>query len=304
MTATQPGKPKAQHTVSRFLIKGFADKHGQVAFYDRAAARHRHIPFGSRIFETDFDSHDPDETEKMWGRVETRAGNVLARLKQQLTIDPGDEETLRDLIAVHWARSRAMMTARDRVTGQVVEQSITNVLDRRLPIVEAAYRNTFGHEPASAEDLVDFTIQLHERAVNEGSAQWHSDRNPANLDGGRKILEKWKLQIGLAPEGSEFVVGDNPVIVMKPSHAGVGPHQDVALGDANQIAMPISPRILLGLGPTNEITTVTPDVARWYNERQWQGAQHWVIARPGGIEEDFMRIAQAYQELKRDGRLP
>ncbi|UDY22924.1 DUF4238 domain-containing protein [Nocardioides sp. Kera G14] len=293
-----------QHTVSRFLIKGFADKHGQVAFYDRAASRHRRVPFGSRIFETVFDAHAPDETEMMWGRVETRAGHVLARLKEKPTLQPGDEEPLRDLIAVHWARSRGMMTARMNLTGQVVEQSITSVLGQHLPMIATAYRNTFGEEATSAEELVDFTIQLHERAISEGSDEWHCDRNPINLEGARAILGKWKVQLGLAPEGSEFVIGDSPVIVMKPGHVGVGPHQGVALGDANQIAMPISPRILLGLGPTSETTTVTSDVARWYNERQWQGAQHWVIARPGGIEEDFMRIGQAYQELNREGQLP
>lgn len=289
--------------MSRFLIKGFADDQGRVAFFDRAADRHRRVPFGSRIFETLFDAHDPAETEKLWGRIESRAGEVLARLHGRPTLQPGDDETLRDLIAVHWARSRGMMTARMSITSQVAENSITNVLDQHLTMVASAYRQTRGEDPATVQDLVDYTTQLHERSIREGSSAWHSDRNPLNLEGARTILGGWKVQLGLAPEGSEFVIGDSPVIVMKSGHDGVGPHQGVALGDANQIAMPISPRILLGVGPTNEINTVTPDVARWYNERQWQGAQHWVIARPGGIEEGFMRIGQAYQELKRTGHL-
>ena len=136
--AKAPGTPMRQHTVSKFLLKRFADQ-GDVAVFDRRDGRRRRLPFGSGILETKFDAHDPKGSGAMWGSVETRAGINIMRLEWGLPLKSDDEQTLRDLMAVHWARSRAIMIARDAITEGIVEDSKRKILEARPHLLVQAY---------------------------------------------------------------------------------------------------------------------------------------------------------------------
>lgn len=48
---------------------------------------------------------------------------------------------------------------------------------------------------------------------------------------------------------------------VEPNHDGIGYHQGVALGDANQISMPISPHVMIGMGPTADAIELTDESA-------------------------------------------
>lgn len=140
---------------------------------------------------------------------------------------------------------------------------------------------------------------VHGSVVAAGEDQWHSERKVVNLGEARKMFARSAIQVGFTPPGSELVLGDAPVLVMKDGDPGVGPHHGVALGDASQIVMPITPRILLALGPTASVVTMTPDVVRWYNDRQWDGYQEWIVARPGGSQETRMRLEETLERMRR-----
>ena len=106
------------------------------------------------------------------------------------------------------------------------------------------------------------------------------------------------IQVGFTPPGSELVLRGAPVLDegQRPRRR---PHHGVALGDASQIVMPIIPRILLALGPPASVVTMTPDVVRWYNDRQWDGYQKWIAARPGGSQETRMRLEETLERMRR-----
>lgn len=296
--AKAPGTPMGQHTVSKFLLKRFADK-GDVAVFDRRDGRRQRRSFGSGIFETTFDAHDPTRSEAMWGSVETQAGITIRRLESGLPLKSDDGQTLRDLMAVHWARSRAIMTARDAITEGIVEDSKRKTLEARPHLLVQAYLTEVGLIPTTKDQLEWINDLVHGRVVAAGADQWHSERNVVNLDEARKMFARSAIQVGFTPPGSELVIGDAPVLVMKEGDPGVGPHHGVALGDASQIVMPITPRILLALGPTASVVTMTPDVVRWYNDRQWDGYQKWIVARPGGSQETRMRLEETLERMRR-----
>jgi hypothetical protein len=169
-----------QHTVSKFLLKRFADK-GDVAVFDRRYGRRQRRSFGSRIFETTFDAHDPKRSESMWGSVETRAGITIRRLESGLPLKSDDEQTLRDLMAVHWARSRAIMTARDAITEGIVEDSKRKTLEARPHLLVQAYLTEVGLIPTTSAQLEWINDLAHGRVVAAGVDQWHSERNVVNL---------------------------------------------------------------------------------------------------------------------------
>jgi hypothetical protein len=66
----------------------------------------------------------------------------------------------------------------------------------------------------------------------------------------------------------------------------------VALGDADHVAMPITPQLMVGLGNPSQVVSLDPDAVRWYDELQWQASQRWIVCRPGGLEEGRMQIQE------------
>jgi len=300
-----PGPPLGQHTVSKFVLKQFANGDGTVAAYERATGRWRRHSFGARIFETTFDGHDPHRSEALWQGVETRAGLVLEHLNDRTVLEDATAvHTVRELMAVHWARSRGLMTAREIVTDRVVEESKLNLLQTKPHLLADAYLAEVGLVPTTQDQLEWISNIVHDRVAAAGKEQWHSDRNPENLDQAITMFARSELQVGYPPAGAQLVIGDSPVLLTRQGQPGVGPHQGIAIGDADHIAMPITPSILVSLGTQPAIVDLTPDVVAWYNQRQWDGYQDWIVCCPGDAEETRMRAEQELEQLRRAGRFP
>jgi hypothetical protein len=140
-----------------------------------------------------------------------------------LPLKSDDEQTLRDLMAVHWARSRAIMTARDAITEGIVEDSKRKTLEARPHLLVQAYLTEVGLIPTTSAQLEWINDLVHGRVVAAGEDQWHSERNVVNLGEARKMFARSAIQVGFTPPGSELVLGDAPVLVMKDGDPGVGP---------------------------------------------------------------------------------
>jgi hypothetical protein len=103
------------------------------------------------------------------------------------------------------------------------------------------------------------------------------------------MMRKWSVQFGHAPAGSDFIISDAPVITMKRGHGGVGPHQAVALGDANEICMPLSPTVIVGFGPAGRNLHLTADAVDRYNDLQMRARLRWLGCAPGGPSDHQLR---------------
>jgi hypothetical protein len=74
-----------------------------------------------------------------------------------------------------------------------------------------------------------------------------------NIDKVEDFMTKHGLEIGLAPEGSSFTIGDSPAITMS-DDGRMGVLNGVAITDSQSFAMPVTPRHLVTL-KTNPKTT-------------------------------------------------
>ena len=67
-----------------------------------------------------------------------------------------------------------------------------------------------------------------------------------NIDKVEDFMSRHGLEIGLAPEGSNFIIGDSPAITMS-DDGRMGVLNGVAITDSKSFAMPVTPRHLITL---------------------------------------------------------
>jgi hypothetical protein len=273
--------------VSKVVLKRFL-WHGEISVYDRETDTICTKGPGG-VFRTEFfDRHDPLGAEHQWEAVETRMGRAYRLLDARRALDDPDAvATLRDIMAVHWARNPATRAVSDQITAQVMADSMRKVATRPDLLARELTKQT-GLVAAGHGELDWINAQVHERVVAANREQWWSDGTARRLQLAREKFAESAVQVGYA-EGCDFIIGDVPVITVKRDHAGVGPHQGVALGDAIEICMPISPTIIIGLGPKPAVLTLKPDDVRRYNGLQVRGFARWIGCRPGGVSDREMR---------------
>jgi len=280
--------PKKQHTVSQVVLRRFA-LHGNIRVYDRAAGRFYSQGPGS-VFRSYFDQVDPTTAEARWGAIESRVPAAYRLLDQRRPPDEQAAATLRDLLAMHWARSAAMRRAHEQVGERVVAQRIDE-RSRQPEFLATLFRQRTGLEAAGPEGLDWINGEVHRRALKEIDQPLFSAKVAEYFELARVRLARWQLEIGYVEAGADLMIGDAPVITLRPGHAGVGPHQDVAFQDATSFHMPISPTIVIGLAAKPSQVSIDAQRARALNEQQLRGFVRWIGWRPGGPSDRAMGAA-------------
>src|SRR5262249_25127742 len=82
-----------------------------------------------------------------------------------------------------------------------------------------------------------------------------------------------------APKG--FLLGDVPAITIEYATGAFGLSQGVTVDKADEIFMPITPRLLVAIGPPNGARTLADDEVDAYNRMQVREARDYVMHRPG-----------------------
>lgn len=277
---------RRQHTVSRVVLRRFA-WHDKITVYDRRSdAIYSKGPGG--LFHERYDRHDPVTAEERWGRIETKMPRVYKLLDERRVLDDEDAvETLLDLMAMHWVRTPAMRMAHEQVRHTVVAASMRD-LSTKPQLLASALKQQIGLVAAGQGELDWYNARLHQNVFTGQGEKIFSDRVGENYEKVRAILARSRLQIGYA-DRMDFIIGDAPVVTLKRDHDGVGPHQGVAVGDASEICMPISPRILIGLGPTPKEVTLDSEIVIRYNSLQVRGFIRLLGCQPGGPSDLAMR---------------
>ncbi|MFJ1512793.1 DUF4238 domain-containing protein [Cellulosimicrobium funkei] len=276
-----------QHTVSQIVLRQFTvgsvmtlhDAKQQI-FLSKGPRAGFHIPF---------DQHDPMGSEELWGRTETRIPKMYAALGARREVNtPTVEAIVRDVLALHWARSAAMRLAHEHLTEQVSQRSMAELANAPELLRRAMLKST-GLHPFGPGALEWFNRDVHGRVVRENREAWWSERNAHHLAEARRIMDQWPLQFGYAPLGSDLIISDAPVVTRKPGHDGCGPHQGVALGEATEIVMPLSPTVLVGMGPEPKTLALTPESVQRFNEYQIRARVRWLGCRPSGTADRTLR---------------
>lgn len=286
-----------QHLVSRVLLRQWTTgKPGRVSGLDLDTLKQRTGPVESFGAVDDLITKNADAVEQQWQKqVEGKLNHPLQLVAAGTIIDPANAkyvEVLKDCLALHWARSFAVMAMMKRLQPKYVDQMKQNILSRftGTQAIEAMTGLTIP-EPAASELLhqkiaVEFDQTLSDEVI---ASEFEKHRMRA-----KEMIGSHGLEFLVATE-SEFLIGDCPVVtIMKGTEKG-GPLNGVAWGNADAVFMPIGPLHAISLSQTNRYANLGHDMVVTLNRMQVQAALKEIYFRPGSglgdqIAEDLQRI--------------
>jgi hypothetical protein len=155
-------------------------------------------------------------------------------------------------------------------------------------MLRRAFIQRTGLHPAGQASLDWYNARIHAEVVAANSEEWWSGRNDIHYESARQQFAKWHIQVVYA-KSADFIIGDSPVITTKTGDPGVSVDQGVALGDATMICMPVSPKILIGIGPAPAQGEFDDAEVLECNAFQLRGFVRWLAAKPGGVSDEHMR---------------
>lgn len=241
-------------------------------------------------WEENFIAHGADAAEQRWkDTVEDDLPDAFALIDAGAVELPDREADLvRDRIALHWARSRPILSATQRILAErrdahVRQWDRPDVLDALFHEAKGIFSAGQQARQIARQMLVDGPPELRD-------GRYFAERVPHFFEQARARFSNVSIQIVDAPAGWEYVLGDAPVLTLRRDRGGAGPHQGVALGDAELIIMPLGPRVAVSLDAHRAGRgTVTTAQVPMVNEALVAAAEQQVIYRPGSPVERAVR---------------
>ena len=280
------GDPIKQHTVSQVVLRRFAsrsskaDYRGRLAVLDRQSGRlNLRNPRG--IFTINaFVEYQAKDLEQLWGGVESRLKPAFNALDRRVwPLQPEIEGgTLRDLVAVHWIRSGAIRALHDRLSLEHIAASKTRVA-ADTEFWKKAFEAKTGLAPAGDGALEWIIDQLYREVAEPVVAKLFSSKVLEHYQNAKLHFQRYRIRVAYATSPT-FMIGDVPVITPNRRLVGLGPHQGVALMDAEDVFMPVSPNILVALGPQSVQVDLQTEAVRDFNSLQQAGYIRWLACQP------------------------
>lgn len=292
-----PNQPRVpnQHLVTRSILKNFS-VHTQSGYQLRefglATGLKAHLTSVKHACTVqNFVKLDSQRSEDHWGRFETRFPEAIASAENSTLFSRPDLiEVIKNLLALHFARSYEIQVAIQNVRGPGISDFMTAVgLDDAW--LTQAHLDRFGFE---VTDLAVARERLEEAVSQEFNSHTESGvyfrlRIPDYLQRAREIITNSKLQI-LRPSSDEdeFLIGDNPLITPDTIRSRLGILDGLPIGNAATVIMPLSPKLSVALARQNSEEIVNEDLVRELNRFQMQKAKKSVFFCPGARLETSM----------------
>lgn len=273
------GQRKRHHIVSRGYQRLFADGE-RIHLIDKSTLKYK--PAGTRdaFWRKHFNSYRQDgqwsdELEDEW-QIRENLSLPAARRIANRKDKSDDRELIKVLVAVHYSRSYVMDMLIQREFDRLQERFPTDMAasDR----LHAKFTEQYGRDP----DVGELEALANERvaALIEGRS-FNVEQMAEGFNKTLEILEPFHVQL-VWPQSRQlhFLFADMPV-THSHDDGRIGGLGGVALGDATQIYLPLSPwaLILFTHKPFADCPLVDHQVVQ-LNRRTWDGAVRFLGAHP------------------------
>lgn len=181
-------------------------------------------------------------------------------------------------MALHFVRNPQTLTVHNQSFAEALKKGIDGLANTAL--AAEAFQQTYGLVAAGPE-----ARRLGAEAVCGRLIKLHKEGGLFRLSVQRlfeKVCDRFEtrgIQI-LTPAGTakEFLLGDLPAITVDRAAGTAGP--GVTIDEADEILMPLTPRILVVLGPSNGTRSIPDDEVDTYNALQARLARVYLVHRP------------------------
>jgi hypothetical protein len=277
------------HLVSQVILRQFCNATGELRVFDLMHPSRSPKLKGPRkvcfLSDSDINPPDPLSFEELWGGVETDVPPALVAMRNGILHDDAKSlETLRNCLALHWARSQTLATMIEPVTTAVLDRA-----ERRMR-EDPNLISPSGLTPAGPEARSLFARAMRNRveAIGFDLARLVPERFTANFHEAKRRVENQPVEIVVA-SGSEFLIGDCPALSLSTERSGVGPLGGVPWDQATTVFMPLDRRHAMGLGKTNKYMTFDAAQVAQLNRAQVIGAQKVVLWHPDADFTEYVR---------------
>lgn len=286
---------RRQHLVSQVIVDRFSDQRNVVRFQLDPEKIQRRTP-ATCMYMPDFISAAPAEAEKRWSAVESLLPEALAAVEDgSILTRPDRVAVLKDCLAVHIARSKAMAWTRQRSLQLAAAQLKVEMMTKQPRWLLQRFQRRYGIVGAGFQALeiaADDFIKSAAPVVNTPESFWSSVQEL--YDYCKSFFATQSLEVVTPESGAgEFLIGDFPAV---PLQKGVqligGPRGGVPVDRAATVAMPVGPNHTIALGPAQRSEPISAAYVDQVNRVQVVNAFHEVCFRPGASLEGFVRASR------------
>jgi hypothetical protein len=220
------------HLVSVAVSRRFTDERGELVVVPWRGRKPKRIGPEGFGYTDRLAPTDPEAFEAVWKGVEDRLGAAIDAVEAGNVLgDATHEQTVRDCLAMHWARSADILRLDDDLFVLERDHIVADLAKRLRPDrrVEQRYRERhFGLVPASRElDRESRAIaeEIYSGAVESIDAlPFRAERMIELYEWARARFGEVGLEVWAIPDdvASEFVLADAPAQALRHGHDGVG----------------------------------------------------------------------------------
>lgn len=243
------------HLVSKVILKQFTNKEGELNVTNKANGTTRPAKTGEVAF-VEIDRTIIEALEKQWtAEVETHATKTLNVLGNgDILLLDKHVTMLKKIMSLHFVRSTVLiviLTQTSETYGQQIIDEMTTAYPEHKALIAEQVK----------QDWPRLTIETLPIILSE------------NIDKVEDFMAKHGLEIGLAPEGSSFIIGDSPAITMG-DNGRMGVLNGVAITDSKSFAMPVTPKHLVTLKTDPKTTKYIELTAKQVENANGKQVQH------------------------------
>lgn len=278
-----------QHLLSRVLLQRFANRrNGPIKQFDLNEQAESVLKVKDAGYIPDFILVGAEEAEEAWQTVEKRLPHAFKLLDNKEIINCCSAlETIRDCMALHWARSLIVEVMYRQAQSNHANQLAEDVLDKTTP--EDVLRAFSGLDVIGLQsELIAYSRLRDYFLTSTDLTEFKANLFRNLFNRGKQYISRFALEFGIVSEG-EFIIADAPVIAWDKEKRAVGPLQGVRLGQADVVFMVLGPKHVVALTQHNTYWNIGKDKVRLLNRLQIQGAIQSVFYRYGSGLEDEIR---------------
>ena len=206
--------------------------------------------------------------------------------------DAAHLSTLRNVVALHFMRIPRTVEIHNKTFAATLDAQLERTA--KTPWAAEAYQRRYGIVPAGPEGMRRGAELFHERVITLHSQGGLFRISVQNLF--EKVCDRFAARgveiLTPANPGKEFLLGDFPAITIASATGQFGLSQGVTVDEADMIFMPLTPRLLVVIGPANAARTISDADVDAFNQMQIREARDYVLHRPGA---DFVASIAAWR---------